>query len=106
MGTEMKNTTVELISENAIHGGIQKLYRAKNGYGASVVRHSFSYGASRGLWELAVITFPTSTSDNFYLVYDTPITDDVMGDLTQDDVDALLERIALLPASVGEEHGK
>ena len=38
-------------------GGIQKLYKFDNNYGASVVHHSYSYGNEDGLWELAVIEF-------------------------------------------------
>jgi len=32
-----------------VNGGVQKIYRYKNNYGASVVRHSFSYGNKEGL---------------------------------------------------------
>ena len=40
----------------------------ENGYGASVVRHEYSYGGKSGLYELAVLD---SSGD---LTYDTPIT--------------------------------
>lgn len=35
-------------------GGIQRIYHFDNGYGASVVRFTYSYGFEQGLWELAV----------------------------------------------------
>ena len=50
-------------------GGIDE---ADDGFGASVVRHPYSYGGAVGLWELAVL------DSNGRLTYETPITDDVM----------------------------
>lgn len=83
-------------SERTIHGdGEQKLYRFDNNYGASVVRHSFSYGSEEGLWELAVLIFDTGA--NWNLTYDTPVTSDVLGHLTNDDVEATLAKIEALP---------
>ena len=63
----------------------------KNGHGASLVQHDFSY-TNEGEWELAVVD--TSTNE---LVYDTPITDGVVGYLLPDDVYAMLVRISVLP---------
>jgi hypothetical protein len=84
-GTEFK-----VAETNAISGGIQHKFKFANGYGASVVRHSFSYGNEDGLWELAVLQGERIT-------YDTPLTDDVLGRLTEDDVREALEAIAVLP---------
>ena len=86
--------------------GVQKIYRAENGYGASVV--SFrgivsSYGYSEGLWELAVIEFYGDDALDFHIAYDTPITSDVLGYLTAEEVSDLLERIASLPPSTEEQ---
>lgn len=53
-----------LIVERALNGGIQRVYKFSNGFGASVVKHEFSYGGRKGLWELAVIKF----TDNKWLV--------------------------------------
>jgi hypothetical protein len=52
----------------------------KNGYGVSVVSHTHSYGGKDGLYELAVLD-----SDG-NITYDTPITSDVLGYLTPDEV--------------------
>ena len=79
--------------ENTINEGIQKVYRFNNGYGASVVRNNFSYGHNAGLWELAVLKFENNGSDDADLCYDTEITDDVVGYLTDNEVVVLLERI-------------
>jgi len=52
----------------------------ENGYGVSVVSNNFSYGGKDGLYELAVL------DSNGELTYTTPITSDVLGYLTPDDV--------------------
>lgn len=73
-------------------GGVQYAFRFENGYGASVVKHDGSYGNYKDLWELAVVKF-IGESDRFYLVYTTDITCDVVGYLTDKDVQDLLRRI-------------
>jgi hypothetical protein len=73
--------------------GTQRLYRFDNGYGASVVRGPGTYGGGSGLWELAVIKW---YGEEWDLCYDTPITDEVLGWNTEDDIADLLDRIELL----------
>ena len=51
-----------------------------NGYGVSAVLSDMSYGNKEGLYELAVLD-----SDG-QITYETPITTDVLGWLTEDDV--------------------
>jgi hypothetical protein len=72
-------------------GGEQALVSFANGYGASVIRSSSSYGGDQGLYELAVLL-----GDE--LCYTTPITDDVLGWLKPEDVTRLLGEIEALPA--------
>jgi hypothetical protein len=74
-------------------GGNQIVWRFPNGYGASVIRHTYSYGL-----ELAVLYWYDETDPHtaFHLTYSTPITDDVLGHLAPEDVAPLLERIAAL----------
>ncbi len=67
----------------------QKIYSFDNGYGASVVCNLGSYGASDGLFELAVLK-------NGEICYDTPITSDVLGWLNFDEVATLLKKIKAL----------
>ena len=62
-----------------------------NGYGASVVSHNFSYGGSEGLYELAVL------GKDGDLTYDTPVTNDVLGWLTDKEVTEYMEDIQALP---------
>jgi hypothetical protein len=71
--------------------------RFRNGYGASIIQGGMSYGGERGLFEIAVIRFRSQSSDDFELCYDTPITSDVLGHLSADDVRAILDQIAGLP---------
>lgn len=66
--------------------GSQRIYAFPNGYGASVVSHMYSYGGKEGLYELAVIR-------DGEIVYNTPITNDVIGWLTAEEVDEILGRI-------------
>lgn len=75
------------------NGGFRKLFQFDNGYGASLVCCPGSYGYENGLWELAIIK-------NGELCYDTPITDDVIGNLNDPEADEILERIAQLPPAV------
>ena len=70
--------------------GYQLLYTFDNGYGASVVKHDFSYGGKNGKYELAVLDKDGS------LCYDTPITEDVIGHLTMGEVENLLAEISYL----------
>ena len=78
-----------------IGDGVQRLYRFPNGYGASVVRFTIngipvSYGAEDGLWELAVLKW---NENSFSITYETSITDDVIGHLSEDEVQSTLEKI-------------
>lgn len=91
----MKEATFERPHPGGM-GGVQKLFRFPNEYGASVVRFPGSYGSESGLWELAVIRYKGAAIDEFSLTYDTPITEDVLGHLTEQDVDELLVRIEAL----------
>jgi hypothetical protein len=61
-----------------------------NGYGASVVKHQYSYGGDKGLYELAVL------DKNGDLCYSTPITNDVIGYLREQDVTEVMEKIQQL----------
>jgi hypothetical protein len=62
-----------------------------NGFGASIVKSEYSYGGKDGLYELAVIEEETGE-----ITYGTPITDDVVGYLTEEGVSTLLAEIELL----------
>jgi hypothetical protein len=59
----------------------------ENGYGASVVKGPNTYGGEDGLYELAVL------DKDGKLCYETPVTDDVEGYLTENEVTKLMEQI-------------
>lgn len=71
--------------------GVQARHFFPNGYGISVVQFYGSYGADQGLFEAAVVFH------NGKICYSTPITDDVLGHLTVEDVEELLAKIEALP---------
>jgi hypothetical protein len=74
--------------------GVQAIVKFENNYGASVARHMGTYGGKQGLYELAVIKF--NENDEWGIVYDTGITPDVLGYLTEDNVTTHLKQIEQL----------
>jgi hypothetical protein len=70
--------------------GIISRITFENGYGASVVRHEYSYGGKDGLYEVAVL------GSDGELTYATPVTDDVIGYLRDIDVTDVMEKIQQL----------
>lgn len=66
-----------------------KVYKFDNGYGASVVCNSGSYGVQDGLFEVAILK-----GDD--ICYDTPITSDVVGWLDFAGVTDILNKIKAL----------
>ena len=89
-----------------VGNGFQKIWKFKNGYGASVVRFSLlscygSYTDNENEFELAVIRFTNSEKTEdfcppFELDYDTPITSDVIGHLSEKEVIEILNKISEL----------
>lgn len=73
--------------------GVSFIFRFENNYGASVVKHKFSYGYNEDLWELAVIEFTDESNEEWHITYDTPITEDVIGYLKDEAVRELLGKI-------------
>ena len=70
--------------------GIQALIFFDNGYGASIIQGGIAYTSSDDEYELAVLK---GNKDNWDLCYTTPITDDVIGHLTKNDVTRYLNEI-------------
>jgi len=74
----------------AVYGGIISRIIFDNGYGATVVQGPHSYGGADGLYELAVV------GKNDEICYDTPVTSDVEGYLSETQVTDLLIKIQQL----------
>ena len=72
----------------------QWLFKFKNNYGASVIKHWGSYGYEEDLFELAVLYF--EDDEKYILSYNTPITNDVIGFLDNNGVMKYLEKIKKL----------
>ncbi len=85
-----------ILTRQTEFSGVQSVYKFDNGYGASVIKSRYSYGGQSGLWKLAVLEF--STNEEWHLTYNTPITADVRGYLTQQEVNDLLVEISELPS--------
>jgi hypothetical protein len=70
--------------------GIQAKHFFPNGYGVSVVRFPGSYGYEEGLYEVAILK---GLEEDWEICYDTEITDDVIGYLTEDQVGEVLVQV-------------
>ena len=73
--------------------GAQARHFFDNGYGVSVICGPQSYGGAEGLYELAVLK---GDAENSKIYYNTPITDDVLGHLTEEQVTNLLSQVQSL----------
>lgn len=102
----MNKFGLEFYKDNSSNDGYysteQYIYKFDNGYGASVVcQRGFgrilTYGSEEKPWELAVLKYNGEDSD---LCYETEITDDVLGYLTDEDVENYLKQIQALPKKV------
>ena len=84
-----KDLEFQTISDS-FYNGVTSRIHFENGFGASVVKHDFSYGGKRGLYELAVLK-----DDELH--YDNPVANgDVRGFLTEDVITELLIQIQKL----------
>jgi len=67
--------------------GVQSRMMFENGFGVSVVSHTFSYGGKDGLFEIAVL------DEDGDLTYNTPVTNDVIGYLKPEEVTEIMEQV-------------
>ena len=73
--------------------GVQAILFFPNGYGISVIRNVLSR-TTVNTWEIAILK---GTESNYNLCYDTPITDDVIGYCSEEDVSNIMKQIQDLP---------
>lgn len=79
-------------------GGSQRIYRFPNGYGASVLDGPMFYTDGGTKLEVAVLHFAEGAGDDEGGIdYTTPLTDDVLAQVPQNDLAETLVRIASLP---------
>lgn len=96
---DMKEFEKNLLRKSEKNMGVQYLFGFENFYGASVICGPFSYGGDKGLWELAVIDFVDERHMKqleYHTTYDTPITCDVEGYLSDLRIRELLREIQKL----------
>jgi len=76
-----------------------------NNRGISIISSEFSYGGTKGLYEIAVVAWWEDKKGNkdHAVDYSTEITDDVIGHLTMEDVEKIAERIKKLSPRTNEK---
>jgi len=78
------------ISDEPYMSGVRSRMIFENGYGVSVVSHTFSYGGKDGLFEVAVL------DEDGDLTYNTSVTNDVIGHLNPDEVTEIMKQVQSL----------
>ncbi len=89
-----------VVGTRNIRDSRQILMRFPNNYGASIIQGPYTYGGDQGLYEVAVVHFP-SCEDEYIIDYDNPVSNgDVLGYLSIPEVHDTLRRIINLPIMV------
>ena len=89
----MKFSDLDFHPHGNMPDGIAARYFFPNGYGVSVVQFPGSYGYEEGLYEVAILK---ELEEDWEICYDTPITDDVIGYQSVEDIDNLLSQVESL----------
>ena len=98
LNDEFKDFVTERTEWNDIFNSDRKGIRykicfPKVGYGASVIKLPGSYGYENDLWELALLSNYNSVG-NWSLEYTKLVNDDVLGNLTDNEVNKVLKFIS------------
>lgn len=80
-------------------GGQRAVVNYDNGYQASVITGGWAYSTEDEPYEIAVMC-------NYDLCYDTHITNDILGYLTEEAANEVLQQIAALPNRWENRNGK
>lgn len=97
----MKKFKDLIFNQHEAWEGLQAVMFFENGYGISVIRFKIdnicygSYTDNETEWEIAILY---GNNEKFGITYNTPITDDVIGHLTDDEVTDIMKRIQELPS--------
>lgn len=95
--TELKHVGYEkyVLSKDWDEGkAVQYIFKFPNNYGASVIKFTGTFGYKYDLWEVGVLWWNKDGRGG--LCYDTEITDDVLENLTDEEVLQLLDKIMQL----------
>ena len=86
-------TSEDLLLErpNLYVGGVQRIYRFKNGYGLSLINGPLAH-AYPFAWEAAVLEDVSEDGNNFELTYDSPLTDDIIVFSSDEEANAFIRR--------------
>lgn len=98
LNDEFKDFVISRTEWNDIFNSDRKGMRYKIcfpevGYGASVIKLPGSYGYENDLWELALLSDPNGVG-NWNLEYTKLVNDDVLGNLTDNEVNKVLKFIS------------
>ncbi|RZD49657.1 MAG: hypothetical protein CXT67_09890 [Methanobacteriota archaeon] len=98
----MKFKEIKFRSHGVDPEGVHGVVRFRNGYGLSIVRHSYSYGGDKGLYELALLKIGTlkgaSQENDWDIVYNEELGySDVLGWMSEEDVENELHKIENAP---------
>ena len=88
------------ILEHEIFNGVQEIYRFPNGYGASVVKHDFSYGHQWNMWEMGLLKF-NNEGEKRLMTHSPYFEDTVIGYLDDAEVLKLLNWIKNIETNEG-----
>ena len=89
----MKFSDLDFHPHGNMPDGIAARHFFPNGYGVSVVQFPGSYGYEERLYEVAILK---GLEEDWEICYDTPITDDVIGYQSMEDIDNLLSQVESL----------
>jgi hypothetical protein len=78
------------ITDEPYMSGVRSRMVFENGYGVSVISHTYSYGGKDGLFEIAVL------DKKGEITYKTPVTNDVIGYLNPEEVTEIMEHVQKL----------
>ena len=82
-----KDLEFEQLNDAPYMVGKKSRIHFNNGFGVSVVSHTHSYGGRDGLYEVAVL------DKDGLLTYETPVTSDVIGYLSEEDVTDVMKQV-------------
>lgn len=102
----MKFCDIQFEQHPAFSNGICARVTFDNNYGVSIVRFPGSYGHYDGLYECAILMY---SDDDWRICHHTQVhrhwnTDDVIGYMSEEQVELLIKDVESIPSDVSAEH--